>query len=134
MWLRCVDHLNNLSVWNYKTFSVFDSSVRVFRTPLNGGLMDIQIPFKTNGENRVNDTLNERYNLLNSKDAIQKSSGQSNVETETRTVHVPKYFNVKEALDAIKVGLPDDAVSCLSASKSLIVIINNSATLCIYYA
>ncbi|CAH8565273.1 unnamed protein product [Schistosoma turkestanicum] len=110
MWLRCVDHLNNLSVWNYKTLSVFDSSVRVFRTPLNGGLMDIQIPFKTNGENRVNDTLNERYNLLNSKDAIQKSSGQSNVETETRKVHVPKYFNVKEALDAIKVGLPDDAM------------------------
>ncbi|CAH8676935.1 unnamed protein product [Schistosoma rodhaini] len=109
-WLQCVDQLNDLSTTNYVRLSGFDGSVRLFHTPFNYGLLDIQIPFTINSENHMNDMLNERYVLSNSSDAIAMSDVNSSVETRKRNVHHPKYFNVTEALHVIEVGLSDDAM------------------------
>ncbi|RTG86256.1 uncharacterized protein DC041_0010513 [Schistosoma bovis] len=116
-WLQCVDQLNDLRITNYVRLSGFQPSVRLFQTPLNYGLLDIQIPFTINSENHMNDMLNERYVLSNSSDVIPMSNVKSSVKMRKRNVHHPKYFNVKEALHAIEVGLSDDAVSCLTDCK-----------------
>ncbi|CAI2735640.1 unnamed protein product [Schistosoma spindalis] len=109
-WLQCVDQLNDLRMTNYVKLSGFHPSVRLFHTPLNYGLLDIQIPFTINSENHMNDILNERYVLSDSSDVIPMSDVKSSVKMRKRNVHHPKYFNVKEALHAIEVGLSNDAM------------------------
>uniref|UniRef100_A0A094ZWG7 Uncharacterized protein n=1 Tax=Schistosoma haematobium TaxID=6185 RepID=A0A094ZWG7_SCHHA len=112
-WLQCVDQLNDLRITNYVRLSGFQPSVRLFQTPLNYGLLDIQIPFTINSENHMNDMLNERYVLSNSSDVIPMSNVKSSVKMRKSNVHHPKYFNVKEALHAIEVGLSDHALRFL---------------------
>ncbi|CAH8662954.1 unnamed protein product [Heterobilharzia americana] len=107
MWLQCIEQLNNLSTNNYARVRGFDSSVRLIHTPLNCTFLDIQIPFKRNNKHYSNVTLNELYFLSN--DALTTMINGRGLTTKNinRGWHHPKYFSMKEALNAIQTGLPD---------------------------
>ncbi|CAH8463627.1 unnamed protein product [Schistosoma turkestanicum] len=110
IWLQCVNQLNNLNIISYKRLSGFDSSVRLFYTPLNDILLDIQFPFKINNKHRINGTLNEHYVLSNTSTVIQMPNNNSSVKTQIKKVHHPKYFDVNKALHAIEDGLPNNSM------------------------
>ncbi|KAH8868680.1 Beta-1,3-galactosyltransferase brn [Schistosoma japonicum] len=127
MWLQCTEQFNNLNITNYKTLRVFDSSVRLFHTSFTGELLDIQIPFKINNNHHMNDEFNERYILSNSNYVTRMHDRKSNVILRRRTVHHPKYFDVKKALHAIEVGLPADA---MPINGGPIIVVQLPATTC----
>ncbi|CAH8872203.1 unnamed protein product [Trichobilharzia szidati] len=103
-WLQCIKQLNNLTRVSNARVRGFDSSVRLIRTPINCTFLDIQIPFKINNKHYLNVTLNERYILPRSSSVAK--NGNLTIKAVSTNRHCPKYFNVKEALNAIHKGLP----------------------------